>query len=89
MMKLAIKKDATVEVVAGEDKGKKGQVIAINKKGLKIKVKGVRIQTHYDRENGLVKKEGFFDYSNVKLVSNPTEKKKIAKKRECLSSRDL
>jgi len=79
--KLDIKKDATVEVIAGEDKGKKGQVLAIDKKALRIKVKGVRMQTHFDRENGLVKKEGFMDYSSVKLVSNPTEKKKIAKKR--------
>tara|TARA_B100001248_G_C27397744_1_gene466948 strand:+ start:514 stop:762 length:249 start_codon:yes stop_codon:yes gene_type:complete len=80
-MKLKIKKDATVEVITGNDKGKQGQVLDIDKRAMRIKVKGVKMMTHFDRENGLEKKEGYIDYSNVKLISNPTEKKKIAKKR--------
>lgn len=80
-MKLKIKKGATVQVIAGADKGKKGEVIEVDTKAMKIKVQGVKVQTHYDRKDGLLKKEGFIDYSNVKLTSAPTEKaKKPAKK---------
>lgn len=83
-MKLKIKRGATVQVIAGSDKGKSGKVIDIKKEPLKIKVAGIRMQTHFDKKDGLLKKEGFFDYSNVKLVSAPeaktAAKKKAAKK---------
>lgn len=81
MKKLKIRKNATVEVIAGDDKGKKGTVIEINSIKMLIKVQGVKIQTHFDRKDGLVKKEGFLNYSNVKLVSNPTEKKAPSKRK--------
>jgi len=68
MKKLRIKKGDTVQVTAGADKGKKGAVLVLDKDKLKMKVQGVRIQTHFSREDGLQQKEGFIDYSNVKLV---------------------
>ncbi len=80
-MKLKIKKGASVEVITGSDKGKKGTVIDINPKTLKIKVQGVRVQTKNDKKEGFLKREGYVDYSNVKLVENATPaKKKPAKK---------
>lgn len=80
-MKLKIKKGATVEVIAGSDKGKKGTVIEINLKDMKIKVQGVRVQTKNDKKEGFVKREGYVDYSNVKLVEGAAPaKKKAAKK---------
>lgn len=83
-MKLKIRKGATVEVIAGSEKGKKGTVLAIdtNKTNkLRIKVQGVRIQTKNDRKDGFVKREGYMDYSNVKLVENATPAKKKAPKK--------
>lgn len=83
MRKLSIKKGATVQVITGSDKGKKGEVLEVNANTLKVKVQGVKVQTHYDKKEGLLKKEGFIDYSNVKLVSAPDAKaaaKKPAKK---------
>jgi len=79
-MKLKIKKGDTVQVIAGSDKGKKGSVLEVKPNTLKIKVKGVRVQTHYDKKDGLLKKEGFMDYSNVKLVEKSVKEKKTAKK---------
>lgn len=81
MVKLKLKKGDTVQVIAGDDKGKKGAVIEVNKEKLKIKVAGVRIQTHFDKKEGLLKKEGFVDYSNVKLVESKTKDKKTAAKK--------
>lgn len=81
-MKLKIKKGATVQIITGSDKGKKGTVLEVNAAAMKILVEGVKVQTHYDKKEGLLKKEGFIAYSNVKLVSEAakTEKKKTSKK---------
>jgi large subunit ribosomal protein L24 len=81
VIKLKIKKGATVQVISGTDKGKKGTVIAVNPKAMKVQVQGVKVQTHFDKKDGLLKKEGFIDYSNVKLLDAPaTKEKKTSKK---------
>ena len=83
-MKLKLKKGDTVEVIAGADKGKKGPVLSINEGKLKILVQGVKMQTHFEREGGIQLKEGYIDYSNVKLSKAATKKaapKKAAAKK--------
>jgi len=80
VIKLKIKKGATVQVISGADKGKKGTVLAVDPKAMKIQVQGVKVQTHFDKKDGLLKKEGFIDYSNVKLLETPTKEKKTSKK---------
>ncbi len=47
---------------------------------MKIKIEGVKVQTHYDKKDGLLKKEGFIDYSNVKLVEKVVAKAAKEKK---------
>jgi large subunit ribosomal protein L24 len=82
-MKLKIKKGSTIQVIAGAEKGKQGKVMEINEKALKVRVEGLKIMTHFDKKEGIQKREGFFDYSNVKLVDAPVAppaKKKAAKK---------
>ncbi len=74
MHKLRIKKGDKVQVIAGQDKGKKGSVLAVNPTAMKIKIEGVKVMTHYDKKDGLLKKEGFIDYSNVKLVEKVVAK---------------
>ncbi len=72
--KLKIKKGATVQVIAGSEKGKKGSVLEVNAERLKARVQGIRVQTHFDKKEGLLKKEGYIDYSNLKLVEGPAAK---------------
>lgn len=81
-MKLKIKKGATVEVITGSDKGKRGKVLAIETKlnKIRIKVTGVKTMTHFSKQDGIKKMEGFIDYSNVKLIENATAEKKTKKK---------
>lgn len=67
-MKLKIKKGATVQIIAGADKGKKGKVLEVNPTAMKLRIEGVKVMTHYDKKDGLKKLEGFIDYSNAKLV---------------------
>ncbi len=83
MIKLKIKKGDTVQVIAGSDKGKKGSVLELSKaQPFKVKVQGVRMQTHFDSKEGKHTKEGFIDYSNVKLVSAAAATKKKATKKK-------
>ncbi len=67
-MKLKIKKGSNVKVIAGDDKGKTGSVLELNTNAMQVKVSGVNMKTHFDREEGMMKREGFIDYSNVALV---------------------
>lgn len=81
MLKLKIKKGDSVVVITGSDKGKKGTVLEVDRKNLRVKVEGVRVMTHFDKKEGLLKKEGFIDYSNVKSAqaAKETKAKKTSK----------
>jgi len=68
MVKLKIKKGDSVKVITGSDKGKTGEVLAVDPNKMKIMVQGVKVMTHYDKKEGLLKREGFFDYSNAQLL---------------------
>lgn len=87
-VKLKIKKGDMVQVITGQDKGKKGSVLAIDTNKMKIKVQGVKVMTHFDKKDGLKTLEGFIDYSNVKLVEKtaaPKAGKKAATKKKTAS----
>ena len=66
-MKLKIKKGDVMEVIAGSEKGKKAKLLEVNRKALKVRLEGVKIQTHFDKKEGIQKKEGWIDYSNVRF----------------------
>jgi len=80
-MKLKIKKGSSVQVIAGSGKGHKGEVLELDSRRLRVKVTGHNMQTHFDKENSTTfTKEGFVDYSNVKLAAAAKAKKKTTKK---------
>ncbi len=79
-MALKVRKGSTVTIITGSDKGKKGEVIEVNSTKMLVKVRGVRIQTHYDKKDGMLKKEGFISYSNVRLDAAAAAKTKEPKK---------
>jgi large subunit ribosomal protein L24 len=79
-VKLKIKKGDTVQVISGSQKGAKGAVLALDSQKLKVKVQGVRIQTNFDKKEGIVKAEGFIDYSNVMLLEKAAKEAKKASK---------
>ena len=72
--KKRLKKGDEVLVIAGGDKGRKGLVL--NSAEGKVRVKGVRLQTCFDKKEGMHKKEGFIDRSNVKLIQSAAPQKK-------------
>ena len=72
---MQIKKNDTVVVIAGKDKGKTGTVLRVLPKKNKVVVEGVNVQTKHARatrtSNSEIKHiEGPIDASNVMLVVN-------------------
>ena len=70
---MQIKKGNQVKVITGKDKGKTGEVIEINRKMNTIKVKAINLvkrHTKPTKENkgGIISKESFIHYSNVKNI---------------------
>ncbi len=78
--KLKIKKGSTVQVISGAEKGKKGTVLEIVTAKMGVRVQGIRIQTHFDKKEGLQKKEGLIHYSNLKLMDAPASQAKTGAK---------
>ncbi len=69
-----IKKDDTVRIIAGKDKGKSGKVMHVDMKNGTVKVEGCNIQTKHAKpsqanpEGGIISQEGPIHISNVMLV---------------------
>lgn len=79
-MKLKIRKGATVEVITGSEKGKRGTVLDVDRDRMRVRIQGVKVQTRHSKQDGLVKSEGYIHYSNAKLLEAAPAKKKVAKK---------
>jgi|TARA_B110000211_G_scaffold143121_1_gene163370 large subunit ribosomal protein L24 len=82
---MILKKGAQVKIISGKDKGKTGEILEINRKLNKIKVKAINMikkHTKPTKENkgGIVSKESFIHQSNVKNVDVKKDEKKIGKK---------
>ena len=79
---MKIKKGNQVKIITGKDRGKTGEVIEINRKMNTIKVKAINLvkrHTKPTKENkgGIISKESFIHYSNVKSLE--TKKESIKK----------
>ena len=83
---MILKKGIQVKIISGKDKGKTGEILEIDRKESKIKIKSIgMIKKHLKptKENkcGIVSKESFIHQSNVKnLDQNKKEKKSTGKK---------
>ena len=79
---MILKKGIQVKIISGKDKGKTGEILEINRKLNKIKIKSIgMIKKHLkptkENKGGIVSKESFIHQSNVK---NLDEKKTVGKK---------
>jgi len=80
-----IKKGDKVKILAGKDKKKDGEVIEIDRKNNRAKVKGVNIvkkhvKTTKEKKGGIISKENFVNISNLSLFEKVKNKTKEAKK---------
>ena len=80
---MMIKKGVKVKVLSGKDKNKDGDVIEIDRKNSRAKVKGINmvkkhVKTTKEKKGGIVSKENFIHLSN--LVIFDSKNKNEAKK---------
>ena len=82
---MELKKGIQVKIITGKDKGKTGEILEINRKLGKIKIKSINmIKRHLkptkENKGGIISKENFIDKSNVKNMDQKKKTKKIGKK---------
>ncbi|MBA33697.1 MAG: 50S ribosomal protein L24 [Candidatus Pelagibacter sp.] len=70
-----IKKGTKVKILTGKDKKKEGEIIEIDRKNNRAKVKGINIvkkhiKTTKEKKGGIVSKENFIHLSNLKNIEN-------------------
>ena len=74
-----IKKGIQVKIICGKDKGKTGEILEINRKQNKVKIKSIgMIKKHQkptkENKGGIISKESFIHLSNIKnLDANKKE----------------
>ena len=73
-----IKKGLKVKVLCGKDQNKDGEIIEIDRKNNRAKIKGINlvkkhVKTTKEKKGGIVSKENFLHLSNLVLLE---EKKK-------------
>ena len=83
---MILKKGNQVKIITGKDKGKTGEILEIDRKLNKIKIKSINMikrHTKPTKENkgGIISKESFIHQSNIKNVDlKKVEKKGVTKK---------
>ena len=74
-MKFHIKKNDEVIIIAGDDKGKKGRVIDVDRQKSRVFVDGMNLNTKHTKpsaktpQGGIIKTPGSIHISNVQLIS--------------------
>ena len=82
---MILKKGTQVKIISGKDKGKTGEILEINRKLNKVKVKAINmIKRHLkptkENKGGIISKENFIHQSNVKNIDIKKKEKKVVNK---------
>tara|TARA_Y100001935_G_C17131864_1_gene421032 strand:- start:385 stop:633 length:249 start_codon:yes stop_codon:yes gene_type:complete len=82
---MLLKKGIQVKVLTGKDKGKTGEILEINRKLNKVKIKSINmIKKHLkptkENKGGIISKESFIHQSNIKNIDVKKQDKKAVKK---------
>ncbi|AMS26157.1 50S ribosomal protein L24 [Bacteroidetes bacterium UKL13-3] len=84
--KLHVKKGDMVQVIAGDDKGKKGRVLQVFAATNRALVEGINIVSRHTKPNaqnqqgGIIKKEASVNISNLMLVDKTGNASRIGRK---------
>ena len=80
-----IKKGLKVLILSGKDKKKEGEVIELDRRNNRAKVKEINmvkkhVKTTKEKKGGIFSKESFIHLSNLKLITEKNKNKKEVKK---------
>ena len=81
-----IKKGLKVQILAGKDKKKEGEVIEIERSKNRVKVKDINmvkkhVKTTKEKKGGIFEKENFLDLSNLLIITEKNKEKKVESKK--------
>ena len=81
-----LKKGTQVKILVGKDKGKTGEILAINRKDETVKIKSINmIKKHLkptkENKGGIISKESFIHQSNIKNIDIKKKEKKVITKK--------
>ena len=70
---MILKKGTQVKIISGKDKGKTGEILEIDRKKNKVKIKSINmIKKHLkptkENKGGIISKENYIHQSNVKNI---------------------
>ena len=82
---MMLKKGTQVKIISGKDKGKTGEILEIDRKLSRVKIKSINmIKKHLkptkENKGGIISKENFIHISNLSILDGKKEKKVEAKK---------
>ena len=83
---MILKKGSQVKILSGKDKGKTGEILEINRRLEKVKIKSINMikrHTKPTKENkgGIISKESFIHQSIVKSIDVKKNEKKASGKK--------
>ena len=78
---MIIKKGTQVRIITGKDKGKTGEILEIDRKQKRVKIKSINmIKKHLkptkENKGGIISKENFIHLSNIKNIDSKKKEKK-------------
>ena len=84
-IKLRIRRDDTVVVISGKDRGRTGRVLRVDPKRSRVYVEGLNIVKRHQRATGapgavggVVEKEGPIHISNVMLIGSENKPSRVS-----------
>ena len=78
---MIVKKGTQVKIISGKDKGKTGEILEIDRKQKRVKIKSINmIKKHLkptkENKGGIISKENFIHLSNVRNIDIKKKEKK-------------
>ena len=83
---MQLKKGVQVKIISGKDKGKTGEILEIDRKLKKVKIKAINmIKKHLkptkENKGGIISKENVIHQSNVRNIDIKSKEKKTTNKK--------
>tara|TARA_B100001121_G_C18379433_1_gene475509 strand:- start:145 stop:396 length:252 start_codon:yes stop_codon:yes gene_type:complete len=80
---MILKKGTQVKIITGKDRGKTGEILEIDRKQKRAKVKSINmIKKHLkptkENKGGIISKENFIHFSNIKNIDLKKKEKKAS-----------
>ena len=85
---MIIKKGTQVKIITGKDRGKTGEILEIDRKQKRVKIKSINmVKKHLkptkENKGGIISKENFIHLSNIKNIDLKKKEKKAAGSKWC------